>query len=189
MSKSGSKVWEALNREIGEPGYNRSHIFAHWEFQSTATLHHRKNRRDLRSGLRPFDVDPIPSTKSCETHRVFRQIVAQLQFGIFQKAGEFFPERHRVVAGFGERTGWQRIGSRGLDLLPDHIQQRSAIVPGVPPDSALGDGPQRRRRTAHRSAPRLPAPPDLGDLTAPLQKNIVPHATSSPREPFFGPPI
>jgi hypothetical protein len=31
--RSRSKVWEALDREIGKPGENRGQIVAHWEFQ------------------------------------------------------------------------------------------------------------------------------------------------------------
>ncbi len=31
--RSGSKVWEALDREIGKPGETRGQIVAHWEFQ------------------------------------------------------------------------------------------------------------------------------------------------------------
>jgi hypothetical protein len=31
--RSGSKVWEALDREIGKPGENRDQIVANWEFQ------------------------------------------------------------------------------------------------------------------------------------------------------------
>jgi hypothetical protein len=33
--RSRSKVWEALDRQIGESGKNRGQIVAHWEFQST----------------------------------------------------------------------------------------------------------------------------------------------------------
>jgi hypothetical protein len=31
-ARSGSTVWEALNREIGKPGENRGQIVAHGEF-------------------------------------------------------------------------------------------------------------------------------------------------------------
>jgi hypothetical protein len=39
--RSGSKVWEAVDREIGKPGENRSQIVAHLEFQ-TAPLPDRE---------------------------------------------------------------------------------------------------------------------------------------------------
>jgi len=52
----------------------------------------------------------------------FRQIITQLQFRIFPKTGEFFPERERVVAGFGERTPGQCCGAGCFDLFPNPIQ-------------------------------------------------------------------
>jgi hypothetical protein len=39
VPRSGSKVWEALDPEIGKSGENRGQIIAHWEFQpATAAL-------------------------------------------------------------------------------------------------------------------------------------------------------
>jgi len=38
--RSGSKVWEALDREIGKPGENRGQIVANWEFQPAAAFHY-----------------------------------------------------------------------------------------------------------------------------------------------------
>ena len=66
--RSGSKVWEALDREIGKPGENRGQIVAHWEFQPAAAFHDRENRRNLRSRLWAADVYPILSTQSHGTH-------------------------------------------------------------------------------------------------------------------------
>jgi len=37
--RSGSKVREALDREIGKPGENRGQIVAHREFQTAAAFH------------------------------------------------------------------------------------------------------------------------------------------------------
>ena len=54
---SGSKVWEALDREIGKPAENCGQIAAHWEFPPMAAFHHRKNRRDLWSRLWAADVE------------------------------------------------------------------------------------------------------------------------------------
>ena len=34
--RSGRKVWEALDREIGKPGENRGQITAQWEFEPAA---------------------------------------------------------------------------------------------------------------------------------------------------------
>jgi hypothetical protein len=88
-----------LDGAISETGKNRGQIVAHWEFQPTTAFNHRKNRCDLRSRLRASYMDPIPPTKSYGTHRVLRQVIAQLQFGIFQESREFVPQGERVVAG------------------------------------------------------------------------------------------
>jgi hypothetical protein len=66
--RSGSKVWEALDREIGKPGENRGQIVAHWEFQPAATFHDRENRRDLRSCQWTADVYPVLPTQSHWMH-------------------------------------------------------------------------------------------------------------------------
>jgi hypothetical protein len=59
--RSGSKVWEALDGEIGKPGENSGQIVAHWEFQPAAAFHDRENRRNLGSRLWTADVDPVLS--------------------------------------------------------------------------------------------------------------------------------
>ncbi len=66
--RSGSKVWEALDREIGKPGENRGKVLARWEFQPPAAFYDRQNRRNLRSRLWAADVQPVLSTKSHGTH-------------------------------------------------------------------------------------------------------------------------
>ena len=75
---TGSAFWELLYLEISESGKNRSQIVAHWEFQPTAAFQHRKNRRDLGACLRASDVDPVPPAESYGTHRVLREVIAQL---------------------------------------------------------------------------------------------------------------
>jgi hypothetical protein len=57
--RSGSKVWEALDREIGKPGENRGQVVAHGQFQPTAAFHDGENRRHLRSRLWTADVYPV----------------------------------------------------------------------------------------------------------------------------------
>jgi len=37
--RSGSKVWEAPNREIGKPGENRGKVIAHRDLQPAAAFH------------------------------------------------------------------------------------------------------------------------------------------------------
>jgi hypothetical protein len=56
---SGSKVCEALDREIGKPGENRRKIVAHRYFQPAAAFHDRQNRCNLRSRQWTADVYPI----------------------------------------------------------------------------------------------------------------------------------
>ena len=45
--RSGSKVWEAPDREIGKPGENRGKVVAHRNFQPAAAFHDRQNRCNL----------------------------------------------------------------------------------------------------------------------------------------------
>jgi hypothetical protein len=54
-----SKLWKALDREIGQPGENRGQVVAHWKFQPEAAFQDRENRCNLRSYLWTADVDPI----------------------------------------------------------------------------------------------------------------------------------
>jgi hypothetical protein len=54
--RSGSKLWEALDWEIGKPREDRGQIVAHWEFQPAAAFHDRENRRNLRPRLWTADV-------------------------------------------------------------------------------------------------------------------------------------
>jgi hypothetical protein len=97
--RSGSKVWEALDREIGKPGENRAQIVAHWDFQPAAAFHDRENRRNLRSRQWTADVYPVLPAHSHGTHRILRKVIAQLQFGVFQESCKFPPQCERVLAG------------------------------------------------------------------------------------------
>src|SRR5712671_5976052 len=45
--RRGCEFRKSLNGAIRESGKNRGEIVAHWEFQSTTALHHRKNRCDF----------------------------------------------------------------------------------------------------------------------------------------------
>src|ERR1035437_2473628 len=62
--RSGSKVWEALDREIAKPGENSGQIVAHWELQPAAAFQDRENRRNLRSRLWTTDVYPVLPAQS-----------------------------------------------------------------------------------------------------------------------------
>ena len=66
--RSGSKVREALDREIGKLGENRGQIAAHREFQPAAAFHDRQNRRSIRPNLWTADVYPVFPAQSHGTH-------------------------------------------------------------------------------------------------------------------------
>ena len=75
------------------------------------SLHLRAVKRPADSFLPPkgswarqwtADVDPVFSPQSRPAHRVFRQIIAQLQFGIFPEACEL---RRKAQSSFGARPG------------------------------------------------------------------------------------
>ena len=68
--RSGSEVWEVLDRDIGKSGENRCQIVTHGDFQPSAAFHDRKDRRDLRSRVRTADVYPVLSTQCHGTHRL-----------------------------------------------------------------------------------------------------------------------
>ena len=57
--RSGRKLWEALDREIGKAGENRGQIVAHREFQPATAFHDRENRRNLRCCLWTADLYPV----------------------------------------------------------------------------------------------------------------------------------
>jgi hypothetical protein len=99
--RSGSKVWEAPDREIGKPGENSGKVVAHRNFQPAAAFHDRENRRNLRSCLWAADVYPVLATQSHGTHGLLREVIAQFKFWIFQESGKreeawLFPD-----AGYG----------------------------------------------------------------------------------------
>ncbi len=93
--------------------------------QPTAAFHDRQNRCDLWPRLWAADMQPIPSTKSHRTHGILRQVSTQLQFGIFQEAGELLPQCERVMASLAKCAGGQCNGLRCLDFVADSIDKRS----------------------------------------------------------------
>ena len=109
VPRSGSKVWEALDREIGKSGENRGQIIAHWEFQPAAAFHDRENRRNLRSRLWTGDVYPVLPAQSHGTYGIFRKVIAQLKFRIFQESGKFPPQCERVLAGPAYNMHWRAM--------------------------------------------------------------------------------
>ncbi len=72
-----SKVWEALDRNIGKPGQNRGQIVAHWDVDASAGFDDREDGGDFGSGLLTSDVDPVFATERHRTHGVFGEVVAR----------------------------------------------------------------------------------------------------------------
>ena len=66
--RSGSKVWEVLDRAISESGKNHGQVVAHWDFQPAAAFHDREDGRNLRSRLWTADVYPVLPAQSNRTH-------------------------------------------------------------------------------------------------------------------------
>src|SRR5690348_1196134 len=93
--RSGSKLWEVLDREIAKSGKDGEQIVTNWEFQPAAAFHYRENRRNLWSRLWTAYVQPVLSTQSHGTHRILRQVIR-----VFQESCKFPPQRERVLAGF-----------------------------------------------------------------------------------------
>ena len=54
-----SEAWEALDREIGQPGKNAGQVVTHWEFKPATAFYDRQNCRNLGSRLWTADVDPV----------------------------------------------------------------------------------------------------------------------------------
>jgi hypothetical protein len=127
--RSGSKTWKAPDREIGKPGENRGKVIAHRDLQPTAVFHDRENRCNLRSRLGAANVDPVLPTQSHGTHGIFRKVIAQLKFRIFQKSCKFLPKRQRVLASLVECAGRQCNGQRCLDLASDMIREEAWLFP------------------------------------------------------------
>ena len=107
------------NRNAGEAGQNRGQIIAHRKVQLPTAFRDRKDIRNFRPCLWTPHVDLVLvfSTKSHRSHRGLRQVIAQLQFGIFQEPGESVPGGERVVAGLGQRIPRQRRGTRTSPVL------------------------------------------------------------------------
>ncbi len=56
---SGSELWKALDREIGEPWQDRRQIVPHGKLHSAAAFYYGEDGCDLRSGLWAAHVNPV----------------------------------------------------------------------------------------------------------------------------------
>jgi hypothetical protein len=101
---SGSKHWEALDREIGEPRKDREHIITHGKLQSRQL----STTERIAATLGPACGLPmwIQFFRPIATGRMefSARLLLQLQFGIFQEARQLVPQGEGVVAGLGQRS-------------------------------------------------------------------------------------
>ena len=93
---------QAMDRSFGETGEDGGQIFAHGDVTPSAGFDDREDGGDFGSGLLAADVDPVFATDRYGAHGVFGEIVAELEFRVFQEEREFGPKRQRVVHGFAQ---------------------------------------------------------------------------------------
>src|ERR1019366_2916065 len=102
--RRGGEGGEALDGNVSNTWQDGGQVVADRNLHPAAALHDRQNRRHLRSGLLAADVDPVLPAQRHGTHRVLRQIVAQLQFRVLQEACELLPQGGRVVCRLPQRA-------------------------------------------------------------------------------------
>src|ERR1035437_9637226 len=102
--RRGGEGGEALDGNVSNTWQDGGQVVADRNLHPAAALHDRQNRRHLRSGLLAADVDPVLPAQRHGTHRVLRQIVAQLQFRVLQEACELLPQGERVVCRLPQRA-------------------------------------------------------------------------------------
>ena len=88
--RSGSEVWEVLDRDIGKSGENRCQIVTHGDFQPTAAFHDRKDRRDLRSRVRTADVYPVLPAQGTGRMEFSARLLLSSSSGYSKKRVSFF---------------------------------------------------------------------------------------------------
>src|ERR1035438_10072354 len=86
--RSGSKIWEAPDREIGKPRENRGQIVAHWEFQPPVGFSCTASKNCLLAPD-PSVENHDPLTKSAEPGRRARHASTVL----LQPPDRRFPRR------------------------------------------------------------------------------------------------
>ena len=96
-----------MDGSFGETGEDRRQVFTHGDVHPSAGFDDREDGSDFGSGLLAADVDPVFATERHRAHGVFGQVVAELEFRVFEEAREFRPKCQRVVRGFGQSAGGQ----------------------------------------------------------------------------------
>ena len=88
---SRCEIGDTLHLCVGQPREDICEVFADGDPEPAATFDHGEDRSHTRSGLLAADVDPVFSAQRYAAHGVFRQVVAKLQFRIFEEACQFLP--------------------------------------------------------------------------------------------------
>ena len=86
-----------MDGSFGETGEDCRQVFAHGDVHAPASFDDREDGGDFGSGLLAADMDPVFAAERDGAHGVFGEIVAELEFRVFQEACEFRPKRQRVV--------------------------------------------------------------------------------------------
>jgi len=96
----------------GAPGFSNGDSFRSWD----------DNGHPRSGGFAP-DVDPVASAEGDRPHGVLRKVVAELQFGIIEEAGQLYPNSKSVSAGLaGSTTGQSRLAH--LDDMSEDFSER-----------------------------------------------------------------
>src|SRR3954463_11237224 len=102
-----------------EPRYSRNAIPSRRQLSTTERM-----AATLWTSLLAADIDPVLSSDNDRTHGIFRQIVAQLDFRVFQEPHQFVPKRQRVTEPLPQCTRGQNRGFESFDLAAEQIDER-----------------------------------------------------------------
>ena len=87
----GREVGDLLNGPVGQSGRDLVQVVADWDAKPPAAFNHGEDRSYTRSGFFAADMDPVFSAQSYAAHGIFRSVVAEFQFRIFEEARQFLP--------------------------------------------------------------------------------------------------
>jgi len=114
---------DLLKIDVGQSGQHCRQVLTHGNLQPHARFHDRQNRSDLGSSLWTAHVDAILSSNRDRPHRVLRDVVAQLEHRVLEKAAEPGPQSKRVFDRLAEFARRQCADGDRLDRRLDLVQQ------------------------------------------------------------------
>ncbi len=85
------EIGDLLNGLVVKSWQDLVQVVANRDPEPAAALNHGDDRGHTRSGLLAADLDPVFSAQRYAAHGIFRQVVAQFQFRIFEEARQFLP--------------------------------------------------------------------------------------------------